>query len=145
MQVDVTTDDVQILNHLHAANTGHQLYFNAAITEHEVRRLLTVVTPQRRATRASVKTYPGQAQADGSSSVLVHSSKTDLRMGPRLSNVSELKSAIEYRLSSRVMQIRDPFLRQLRHKFLKKLEARQYRISEFGTFIGDKRMEDESR
>jgi hypothetical protein len=137
VQVPVTAADVSSLNLLQAVNAGDQLFFNSRISEQAARALMNAAASCRRGARSSIKAYPEQVQTDGTSSVLLHSSKTDLRIGLKLSNVEELKSARDYRLGSKIVHQRDPVLCDLHDQFIKKVDAKLYRVSEFGKFIED--------
>jgi hypothetical protein len=138
VQVHAAGEDVDALNLLQVANAGDQLFFDNGANEVEIRELASKAVAYRLSSRTSVKTYPSRDRADGTSSVLMHLSKTDLRTGLKLSNVTELPSARNYRLGSAVVHARDPILCGLHDEWVEKVLNKVYRGSEFGEFMLDR-------
>ena len=137
-QVATTPSDVESLNLLQVVNAGSQLFFGTCVTEQAIRLLLARAQPFRRAARSSVTAYPPRQHGDETSGVLIHSSKTDLRLGLRLLNVGELPSAQSYNLGNRVVHRRDPFLCDLHDEFLSLVDRKIYLPSEFSRFVATK-------
>ncbi|MDB5305586.1 MAG: hypothetical protein JWM97_3135 [Phycisphaerales bacterium] len=140
-QVATTQGDVESLNVLQTVNMGSQLFFGKSVTEQAIQSLVAKAQPLRLAARSSVTTYPPQYRPDGTSSVLLHSSKTDLRIGLKLFNVVELPSAQGYQLGDRVVHRRDQILCDLHDEFLSLVDQKAYHVSQFRRFMADKMRE----
>lgn len=138
VQVEATLDDVTALNSLQVANAQNQLFFSGEISESEIRRTVERSIKFRPARRATIAEYPAtHARPDGLTSTLIHSSKVDLRVGLRLSKVSELPSVASYEVGSRVFHPRDETLCRLHEDFVQKVRDKKYRASEWGRFLDD--------
>ncbi len=141
VKFDATLEDIRSLNVLQVANAGNLLFFNGGMSEVELKTALGVGKPFRRNARSTVNAYTTQPNDDGLAPILIHSSKSDLRVGLALSQIRESKSANEYKLGNRVVHVRDPVLCDLHDEFLKMHDQGKYRASQFGRFLRDRQQE----
>jgi hypothetical protein len=145
VQIPATADDVSALNLLQVMNAGNHLFFSSAVSEQCVRRIASSAVPLRRVTRSSVKDYHSVPKQNGSSSTLLHSSKTDIRIGLKLSAVSELRSVRGYSFAGSLVHQRDPILVGLHKQFLQGVEEGKYQAAEFGRFLNDEEQRELSK
>jgi hypothetical protein len=136
--VPAALDDARWLNALQVANAQSQLFFSGAATESEIRRTVDRASPWRFNGRTQITSHPGNIQPDGTESTFIHTSKKDLRVGLRLSCIGEAPSAQSYRLGDRVVHNRNPYLCKLHDEFVKRVDAKEYRPSQFGEFLRTK-------
>jgi hypothetical protein len=135
VQIAVSEEDVEALNILQVANAGGQLFFGNSVSEKYIRQLVATGTYFRREQRSELKEYPANTKEGG---ILLHASKKDIRVGLKLSVIGELGQTRDYSLGTRVVHERDPVLSQLHREFMEKVDAKQYRATQFNEFIRDK-------
>lgn len=136
-QVAVTEKDVHALNLLQGANAHEQLFFDDSINEETATRIAAKSKVFRPFSRSELKQFE-LCESNGRKSILLHSKKNELRIGLHLSCVEELPSIRHYRLGGQVVHVRDRHLCELHDEFLKKVDAKQYKASEFSNFVNDK-------
>jgi hypothetical protein len=81
LRINSSEADVQALNLLQIANAGSLLFFDASVTDTQVREALAQAEPLRLSVRTCVNAYPNAANGSGTSEHLIHYFKKDLRAG----------------------------------------------------------------
>jgi hypothetical protein len=135
-RVEVTDEkDVKALNLLQATSANRHLFFNHQITEPEVRQLVQKAKKFRQPEKSQLHEYPS---AEGRGSSLLHMHRTDVRIHLGLKCISIPPHVERYELGNQVVHVRDRDLCDLHEEFIKQVEAKRYKASQFGDFLRDK-------
>jgi hypothetical protein len=131
----VACDDVFAFNVLQAAQASEHLYFNDEVSAEYVQSIVTRAMPFRRTETTRIMEPQLTADPGGGPGTLLHSQHVDIRTSLRLATIGLTDHARQYKLGSRLVQVRNPRLRSLHMQFLSEVDAGRFRPREFGKFL----------
>jgi hypothetical protein len=127
--------DVSALNALQTANADELLYFSPDTEPDHVIEAIVSGRMHHVVEKASVKTYEGTTAASGK---LIHSSRTDLRIGLALPSVVIQPSAAGPPLGNGAVIERDPEFVEMCRDFCNMVQAGRYTVSQFSNYMRDR-------
>lgn len=127
--------DIVALNTLQCINARENLYFDHAVSETDVRRLLQAVKSLRRKTRVNVDGYTGPVLPNGLHLLLHNVHREDIKCELALSFASTRRKAKRYTLGTKAVHVRNGEICRLFDEFMELVRNGIYRASEFPKFL----------
>ena len=132
-----TEDDINSLNSLQILTANENLYFNNNITENYLLRLIGNSNNIRRKVKTNIKEYQGGTDKEGNQESLIHSFKEDIRCNLTLSFAHESPRSQGFKMGNKSIHYRNDFMVKTHQEFLKLVDAKQYKPSEFFDYLSN--------
>jgi len=132
--------DVQQLNDLQWRNALENVYFDNRQNRSEIFRGYGTNVPKRNAERIHLVASPGVDQGDGTSAVMVTTSKVEHKSRLDLAFVRQRQTISDTERDSGQLLLRNPALSGASVAFLGGMDAGKYKASEFGRFLRDREL-----
>lgn len=132
------TVDIDSLNILQCVNAYGNIYFDETVSAEYIGKIYSKCKKFRRKVKTVLKEYPGEMEPDGKVRSLLHSYKSDVRIGLRTSFITITKKAKKYNLGNKTIHLRDEALVKIHRKFMDAVNKGYYKPNQFKSFLDDR-------
>jgi hypothetical protein len=127
--------DIDSINGIQSLNATANLYFNGAVGDSYIRKLVEQFAPFKRKSRATVKEFDGRRTPDGHMTSFLLTYKEDIKCNLALDFVRLTKEAKQFTMDTRLAYYRNEGLVRVHDEFMAEVEKGRYNPAEFDSYL----------